>query len=238
MSEDEGAGNGPAPTLNVPDHSSPSAESQGPQGTQGTQPVANLSVARVITPDIPPSPVDHIASVSSSTRNSFSTTTPQRAPLPGSGNALPIAQTRSDIAASVSVVPPTEAAQSGANAAVAGADPGESTSASAAHGGAAGAPQATNSPAADADADIDDAEAEQEGEQEGGEEQDTPRMQMEGKLESDLGTDPDVANAKGKRAQRLSVSSVSSVNAVLVEAPAPVDPTVGVNGGEESTPPP
>jgi hypothetical protein len=66
-------------------------------------------------------------------------------------------------------------------------------------------------------------------------------MQMEGKLESDLGTDPDVANAKGKRAQRLSVSSVSSVssvNAVLVEAPALVDPMVGVNGGEESTPPP
>ena len=205
-----------------------------------------MLVARVITPDIPPSPVDHIASVSSSTRNSFSTTTPQRAPvLFGSGNALPIAQTRSDIAASVSVVPPTEAAQSGANAAAAGADPGKSTSASAAHGGAAGAPQATNSPAADADADIDDAEAEQEseqeGEQEGGEEQDTPRMQMEGKLESDLGTDPDVANAKDKRAQRLSVSSVSSVssvNAVLVEAPALVDPMVGVNGGEESTPPP
>ncbi len=74
---------------------------------------------------------------------------------------------------------PTEAAQSGANAAVAGADPGESTSASAAHVGTAGAQATeTNSYTADADADIDDAEAEQEGErvceQDGGEEHDTP----------------------------------------------------------------
>ena len=91
MSEDEGAGNGPAPTLNVPDHSSPSAESQGPQGPQGTQPVANVLVARMIIPDIPRSPVDQIASASSSTHNPFSTTTPQHAPLLGIGNALPIA---------------------------------------------------------------------------------------------------------------------------------------------------
>jgi hypothetical protein len=70
---------------------------------------------------------------------------------------------------------PTEAAQSGANAAVTGADPGESTSASAAHGGTAGAQvTATNRSTADAEADIDDAEAEQDGEQDGGEEQDTP----------------------------------------------------------------
>ena len=70
---------------------------------------------------------------------------------------------------------PTEAAQSGANAAVTGAGPGESTSESSAHDGTAGAQvTATNRSTADAEADIDDAEAEQEGEQDGGEEQDTP----------------------------------------------------------------
>jgi hypothetical protein len=85
------------------------------------------------------------------------------------------------------------------------------------------------------DAAESDLESEQEGEQEGGgDEQGTPRMQMEGQLDIDSMVSP-ASRASGT--QRL---SVSGVNAVLVEAPALVDPTFGVNGGEDSlaTPPP